>query len=140
MARAEFWDLRTAYAFRSKRGDLIISSLCQCQEGCWRSLHSGRSPHDGCERFCTFSLTRNSNGLCNYCKVNVCTITVTFSVIVISSCSLTDHHHHYELYVRPSYYHTICQSTCFNGCAAVLLLHVLALLLDTVDVLWFHAC
>ena len=127
-------------------------------------LHSGRSPHDGGERFFTLALTRNSNGLCNYCKVNVCTITVTFSVIVISSCSLTDHHHHYELYVRPSYYHTICQSTCFNGCAAVLLLHLLALLLATVRlsvvnvnvpcttavamavivtvmyVLWSHAC
>ena len=80
----------------------------------------------------TLSLTRNSNGLCNYCKVNVCTITVPFAVIVISSCSLTDHHHHYELHVRPSYYHTICQSMCFNGCAAVLLLHLLALLLATV--------
>ena len=44
----------------------------------------------------------------------------------------THHHHHYELHVRPSYYHTICQSTRFNGCAAVLLLHLLALLLATV--------
>ena len=114
--------------------------------------------------FFMLSLTRNSNGLCNYCKVNVRAITVTFSVIVITSCSLTDHHHHYELHVRPSYYHTICQSTCFNGCAAVLLLHLLALLLATVGfsvvnvsvacttvaamavivtvmyVLWSHAC
>ena len=54
------------------------------------------------------------------------------AVIVISSWSLTDHHHHYELYVRPSYYHTICQTMCCNGCAAVLLLHLLALLLATV--------
>ena len=45
-----------------------------------------------------------------------------------------------SLYVRASYYHTICQSMCFNGCASVLLLHLLALLLATVDVLWFHAC
>ena len=56
----------------------------------------------------------------------------SFAVIVISSCSLTDRHHHYELTVRPSYYHTICQSMCFNGCASVLLLHLLALLLATV--------
>ena len=56
----------------------------------------------------------------------------SFAVIVISSCSLTDRHHHYELHVRPSYDHTICQSTCFNGCVAVLLLHLLALLLASV--------
>ena len=54
------------------------------------------------------------------------------AVIVISSCSLTDHHDHYKLYVRASYYHTICQTMSCNGCAAVLLLHLLALLLAPV--------
>ena len=77
---------------------------------CWTSLHSGRSPHDGGQRFFTLALTRKSDGLSDYCKADVCTITVPVAVIVTSSCSSSDHHHHYDLHVRPSYYHTIIQS------------------------------
>ena len=60
-----------------------VSQVCgNLRKVWWRSLHSGQSPHDGGERFFTLGLTRNGNGLCNYCKVNVCAFTIRFAVIV----------------------------------------------------------
>ena len=62
----------------------------------WRSLHSGQSPHDGGERFFTLALTRNSNGLCNHCKVNVCAIIIQFAVIVTLRTP-----HHWRIVLSP---------------------------------------
>ena len=122
-----------------------FASVCATvRKVCWTSLPSGRSPHDGGQRFFTLALSWKSYGFSDYCKADVCTINVLVAVVesrrIILHLFLRDRYHHYALHVRPSYYHTICHSTCFNGCAAVLLLHLLALLLATVDVLWFHAC
>ena len=66
------------------RGTLLrVSEVCgNVRKVWWRSLHSGQSQHDGGERFFTLGLTRNGSGLCNYCKVNVCAITIRFPVIV----------------------------------------------------------
>ena len=66
------------------RGTLLrVSEVCgNVRKVWWRSLHSGQSPHDGGERFFMLGLTRNGNGLCNYCKVNVCAFTIRFAVIV----------------------------------------------------------
>ena len=81
------WSLRwTVFFFLplACRGTLLrVSEVCgNVRKVWWRSLHSGQSPHDGGERFFTLGLTRNGNGLCNYCKVNVCAITIRFAVIV----------------------------------------------------------
>ena len=80
------WSLRWTDFFLplACRGTLLrVSEVCgNVRKVWWRSLHSGQSPHDGGERFFTLGLTRNGNGLCNYCKVNVCAITIRFAVIV----------------------------------------------------------
>ena len=45
------------------------------------SLHSGRSPQDGGQRFFATALTRKSHGLSDYCKADVCTINVLVAVV-----------------------------------------------------------
>ena len=51
------------------------------RKACWTSLHSGRSPHDGGQRFFTLVLTRKSYGFSDYCKADVCTINVLVAVV-----------------------------------------------------------
>ena len=51
------------------------------RKACWTSLHSGRSPHDGGQRFFTLVLTLRSYGFSDYCKADVCTINVVVAVV-----------------------------------------------------------
>ena len=44
-------------------------------------MHSGRSPHDGGQRFFTLGLTRKRYGFSDYCKADVCTINVLVAVV-----------------------------------------------------------
>ena len=48
---------------------------------CWTSLQSGRSPHDGGQRFFTLALSWKSYGFSDYCKADVGTINVLVAVV-----------------------------------------------------------
>ena len=58
-----------------------IAAITQCDKRCWTSLHSGRSPPDGGQRFCTLALSLKSHGFSEYCKADVCTINVIVAVV-----------------------------------------------------------
>ena len=63
---------------------LDFPSVCaNVRKVCWTSLHSGRSPHDGGQRFFTLALTLKSHGFSDYCKADVRTINVV--VVVVAS-------------------------------------------------------
>ena len=48
---------------------------------CWTSLNSGRSPHDGGQRFFRLGLTWRRYGFSDYWKAAVCTINVLVAVV-----------------------------------------------------------
>ena len=71
---------------------LLLLLLCCCRgQVCWTSLHSGRSPHDGGQRFFTLALTRKGDGLSDHSKAVVCTIAVPVAVIVTVMYPLWTH-------------------------------------------------
>ena len=51
----------------------------------WTSLHSGRSPHDGGQRFSTLALTRKSDGLSYHCSAFCSLLCLVFRSLLLLS-------------------------------------------------------
>ena len=63
---------------------LLLLLLCCCRgQVCWTSLHSGRSPHDGGQRFFTLALTRKSDGLSYHCSAFFSLLCLLFGSLLL---------------------------------------------------------
>ena len=64
---------------------LLLRLFCCRVQVCWTSLHSGRSPHDGGQRFSTLALTRKSDGLSYHCSAFCSLLCLLFGSLLLLS-------------------------------------------------------